>query len=192
LIALIVGAIAALSSDDAGTDAADPRPSPGGTQPAPPSSTTTEPTTSTTSQLGTRENPYPTGSHLTTSDGLEVVLVVNLDANGAIHAANQFNDPPPSGSRYVLVTVSMTNHTEKPVSPGFALSIAGLGSMNQVHDSSACDAVEPRPLYEAPEIYPGGSTSGDACLVVPEQEINDGSLLLRVGPMFGETVFVHP
>lgn len=155
--------------------------------------TTTRPATTTTAapEAGTRENPFAPGTPLVTTDGVEVsVASVNLDATGAVMAENQFNDPPPDGERYILVSLNVMNGSDEPINPWIKVDVSAIGSANRVHDD--CYAVEPDALSDAPELYPGGSASGNVCLVVPSNEVDDGSLLIMVAPMFGDPVFVRP
>lgn len=155
--------------------------------------TTTRPATTTTTvpEVGTRENPYAPGTPLVTTDGVKVsVTSVNLDATGAVMAENQFNDPPPDGERYILVSLNVMNGSDEPITPWIKVDVSAIGSANRVHDD--CYAVEPDALSDAPELYPGGSASGNVCLVVPSNEVDDGSLLIMVAPMFGDPVFVRP
>jgi hypothetical protein len=127
-----------------------------------------------------------------TDSDLSVTPVVSLDGNEAVAGANQFNDPPPSGMRYILVHLTFLNGTDEPVTPWVAVDVGAIGSQNAVHSSNDCGAVTPEALFDAPEIYPGGTAAGNVCVLVPEVEIADGSLLIMIGPSFGEPVFLRP
>lgn len=154
--------------------------------------TTTEPETTTTAEVGTRENPFPIGTPVTTSEGIQVAVnSVDFDAAGEIAAANQFNEPAPEGSRYILVNVTVTNGAARPITPWLDVTIAAIGSQNQVHSDTDAMVVEPDSLLDAPELYPGGSASGNVSLVVSEVEVTDGSLVLMVSAVFDEPAFVR-
>lgn len=162
---------------------------------APRRTTTTEAATTTTTEPepeeGTRENPFALSDPLKSTDGIEIVLKsVNWDGWGAIQAENQFNDPPPAGQRYVLVNATITNSTDEPITPWIAIEIGAIGSQQRVHER--CSAVLPESLSDAPELYPGGTATGNVCVLVSEAEVSDGSLLLMVSTRFGEPVFVDP
>jgi hypothetical protein len=155
--------------------------------------TTTRPTTTTTRppDEGTRENPFAMGTPLITNRGLEVTVNgVDPEAAGAIAAANRFNDPAPDGMRFVMVNLAVTNSGDEPITPWLAVRVNAIGSRNQVHER--CRGVLPDSLNDAPQLYPGGSASGNVCVVVPEEELMDGSLLIMVGPSFGDPVFIRP
>jgi len=158
-------------------------------------STTKRPsTTSTTAkapEAGTRNNPFPVGTPLETTRGIGIVVQsVDLNGDAAIAGANRFNDPPAPGNRFVLVNVKVTNNSDEPIVPWVSIDVEAIGSAKQVRGS--CSAVTPDALFNAPEIYPGGETSGNVCVEVPIAEIDDGSLLLLVAPSFGDPVFVKP
>lgn len=155
----------------------------------PPRTTTTPPTTSP--EEGTRDNPYEVGTPLITTDGVEVTVTgVNPEAAAAIAAENRFNDPEPDGMRYVMVNLAVTNSSDEPIRPWLELQVNAIGSLNQVHET--CRAVLPDSIRDAPELYPGGAASGNECVVVPEEELLDGSLLIMVAPRFGDPVFIRP
>lgn len=159
----------------------------------PPRTTTTRPTTTTTTapEGGTRENPFPLGTPLVSSDGVELVITgVDFDAAAAIASENMFNDEAPVGMRYVMVNSAVVNSSDEPIRPSWEIRVNAIGSQNRVHES--CRAVLPNDLMNAPQLYPGGSASGNECVVVPQEEIDDGSLLLMVAPRFGDPVFVRP
>lgn len=157
-----------------------------------PRTTTTERVTTTTEpEEGSRENPFDLGTPLITTDGLEVMVdSVNFEAEAAIMDANSFNDPPEPGMRYVLVNLSIANSGDEPTIPWLAITLEAIGSQNRVH--GRCGQVIPDNLQDAPELYPGGTATGNLCVVVPEEEVADGSLLLMVSPGFGDAVFVQP
>lgn len=153
--------------------------------------TTTKATTTTVTKAGTRENPHGLGTPLSTKDGVEVVVnSVDFEAEHAITAENRFNDPAEPGFRYILVNLSITNNSSKPIQPWLEVNVEAIGSQNQVH--SDCRAVVPDDIFHAPELYPGGTASGNECVLVPEEEVADGSLVIMISSMFGDPVFVSP
>jgi hypothetical protein len=160
----------------------------------PPPSAVSSTSTSTTvapSRLGSRSDPFPLGASLEAALGIDVVIQsVDVNGDALVDAANMFNDPPSPGNRFVLVNVKITNTTDEPVIPWLTVDVEGIGSANQVR--GRCGAVPPDSLTDAPEIYPGGQTSGNACVEVPIAEIEDGSFLLLVSVDFGDPVFVRP
>ena len=160
---------------------------------------TTSPTsrpasTSTTvkqSKAGTRTDPFPVGTPLETSNGIGLVVQsVDLNGDAAVAGVNRFNDPPAPGNRFVLVNVKVTNNSDEPLVPWLSIDVEAIGSANQVR--VRCSAVIPDALFDAPDIYPGGETSGNVCVEAPIAEIDDGSLLLLVAASYGDPVFVNP
>jgi hypothetical protein len=48
-------------------------------------------------------------------------------------------------------------------------------------------------MFDGGELFQGGAYTGNECLIIPEAEIADGSLLVTVSAGFtGDTVFVRP
>jgi hypothetical protein len=195
LVGLAVGGLGGvLLSNDAETPPIEIATATPETQQTPRSTTSSTSSTSTTvaaPEAGTRDNPFPVGAPLVSSNGVRLVVEsVDFNGDGAVAAANMFNDPPTPGSRYVLVNVLVANNTDEPFRPWIRVDVEGIGSANQVR--GRCSEVLPDSLSDAPEIYPGGETSGNVCVEVPIAEIDDGSFLLLVSVGRGNPVFVQP
>lgn len=201
VVALALGLAIDASDDEPAADAAETANADRPTSTRPERTTTTRPrrttttksttTTVPTPERGTRDNPFDWGTPLVTSEGIEVTLVgIDLDPAAAIAAENMFNDPAPAGTRYILIRTDIVNNSDEPINPGWAVRVNAIGSQNRVHEN--CWEVIPNSLTNAPELYPGGSASGNVCVTVPEEEVSDDSLLLMVAPMFGDPVFVRP
>lgn len=198
VIGLILGGVggALLAGDDGGamSEAApiamDSDQTPRSTTPTTARASTTS-TTAKQQDAGTRVNPFPIGTPLETTRGIGVVVQsVDLNGDATIAAENRFNDPPAPGNRFVIVNVQVINNSDEPVVPWVSIDVEAIGSANQVR--GRCSEVVPDALFNAPEIYPGGETSGNVCVEVPIAEIDDGSLLLLVAASFGDPVFVKP
>lgn len=158
--------------------------------------TTTRPATTTTTlpDEGTRENPFALGTPLVSDSGVEVTVnSVDFDAAAAIAAENMFNDPAPAGMRYALVNLTITNTSDEPIDTGFEISVSMIGSANRLYDFSNgyCSAVIPNSLNDGGQLFTGGTFTGNECLVVPEAEVADGSLLVGIAAGFGDPVFVR-
>lgn len=158
--------------------------------------TTTRPPTPTTTlpDEGTRENPFALGAPLVSDSGVEVTVnSVDFDAAAAIAAENTFNDPAPAGMRYALVNLTITNSSDEPIDTGFEIRVSMIGSANRLYDLSNgyCSAVIPNSLNDGGQLFTGGSYTGNECLLVPEAEVADGSLLVGIAAGFGDPVFVR-
>jgi hypothetical protein len=64
---------------------------------------------------GTRENPRPIGSTISSDDWTVVVNSYSADGNATVPKANQFNHAPPAGSHYELVNYTVTYTGEESV-----------------------------------------------------------------------------
>ncbi|MBA2282303.1 MAG: hypothetical protein H0W25_13895 [Acidimicrobiia bacterium] len=87
---------------------------------------------------------------------------------------------------------TITNGTSENVNTGFAVFVGMVGSANRQYDVSnaGCSASNPDSIFDGGDLFPGGSYTGNECVVVPEAEVGDGSLLVTVEIGFsGETSF---
>jgi hypothetical protein len=154
--------------------------------------TTPPPTTTPTSSsevagspagvVGDRANPVPPGAIADIGGGWRLqVLNVNPDAAAVIAAENQFNDPPPPGSTFSLVTVALGYFgKEDPKSP-FETTISAVASAS-VELPAGCGVV-PQQLDSFGEIFAGGVVVGNVCFVTTPQDA--GSLeLYATGDLF--------
>jgi hypothetical protein len=191
------GTVASDGTSRSTVDREEEREEPAGTTEPRRTTTTRPPTTTTTTrppEQGTRENPFALGTPLVSDSGVEIVVnSVDFDAGAAIAAENMFNDPAPAGMRYALVNLSITNTSDEPIDTGFEISVSMIGSANRLYDFSNgyCSAVIPNSLSDGGQLFTGGSFTGNECLLVPEAEVVDGSLLVGIASVFGDPVFVR-
>lgn len=125
-----------------------------------------------TAPAGTRDDPFPAGTTLvgTGSTGAdEVTFLLGAAVWGAdaqIMAENQFNDPAPEGSTYVLVPVTITNvASEEAVVPWLAVTVSYVAPDGRSYDEAS--AVIPGELSDIGDLYVGGSATGNLAFVLP-------------------------
>ena len=135
---------------------------------------------------GTRENPFPIGTVISSSDWDAVINSVNLSANDAVAAANQFNDPAPEGQQYAVVNVTVNYKGADTGIPAF-VQIDYVTATGEVISTWDSFAVAPEPSFGGGELYAGGTATGNLAFLIPSSA--DG--ILRVTPgMFADDVFV--
>lgn len=135
---------------------------------------------------GTRSNPYPLGSTVS-GDGWSVTInSVDLDANDAIAAENQFNEPAPEGMTYIMVnaTIAYTGDSDEGEMPWTTIEYVTVDG-NTISQSG----VTPDALDTVSDLYAGGSTTGNVSLVVPADTVSEGVLAVSPG-MFTDNAFV--
>jgi len=113
-----------------------------------------------------RLTPTPLGT--TTAVGTDWQLTVTgaaRDITAEVLAENQFNDPPPTGFRYVGVEMTYTYSGAGGASPS-SVSIGSVGDAN-VQNEGYCGVVA-NEIDMFTDLFAGGSVSGTVCLVVPE------------------------
>lgn len=139
--------------------------------------------------LGTRTHPYPLGTDISSSDWTVSINSVDLDADAAIAAENQFNDEPEEGHIYILVnlTAEYTGNDAEGAIP--MASISYVSPQGNTFNSYDMSVVEPDAFDSLTTLYEGASETGNIAIHVPSEGIEDG--VLSVAPdMFADTVFV--
>lgn len=136
---------------------------------------------------GTRENPYPVGSAISTNDWTVVINSVNPDGNGTVAEANQFNDAAPAGTHYEIVNYTVTYNGSKS---GYSMEVAiaavtSAGNVINSYDSLVSLSDD----MGLDELYAGASLTGSVAFVIPDGE----TYTLRVRPgIVADEVFVQP
>lgn len=136
---------------------------------------------------GTRENPYPLASQISTDDWTVVVNSHTADGAAAVADGNMFNDPAPAGSHYEIVNYTVT-YTGDESGLAAEVSVAFVTSAGNVVNSYD-SLVMLADSFGLDELYNGASASGSEAFLVPDGE----TALIRVRPgMLADEVFVQP
>ncbi|KJL33098.1 DUF2510 domain-containing protein [Microbacterium oxydans] len=136
---------------------------------------------------GTRENPYPLGSEISTSDWTVVVNAVNHDGNAVVSEANQFNEAAPAGSHYEIVTYTVVyKGAESSYSAEVGVDVVtSAGNVVNSYDSFVALGDE----FGFEELFTGATVTGSQAFLVPDGE----SIIVRVTPgYFADEVFIQP
>ncbi|WP_243859137.1 DUF4352 domain-containing protein [Actinomyces sp. ZJ308] len=142
------------------------------------------------SQGRTRENPYPLGTEISGKDWKVVINSVTFNANDAVAAANEFNDPPADGKEYVLINYTATyiGNEASGESPAF-VSVDYVTPGGVTVDGTDSIAVAPDALDSLTTLYNGASVTGNIVRAVPIDGAQDGVLAVRPG-LLADKVFV--
>lgn len=136
---------------------------------------------------GTRQNPHPLGSTISTNDWAITINDVDLDATAAVIGENPFNEEPATDETYILVNVTAeyVGTDADGATPWFSVdyvSAAGKTYSEEV-------AVTPDAFDSGSTLYEGGTTTGNIALIVPSEDVEKG--VLAVTPsMMGDKTFV--
>lgn len=120
------------------------------------------------------------------------VIAVNTDAESEVLAASSSNEPAQAGNIMVMTTLEMTYLGNETGDPFWDLTYQVVGDRGlgykDTGDAASCGR-EPLDLMDAPEMFPGGTTTVNVCWQVPLDEVN--SLVLVLEPLFssGEMAF---
>ena len=138
----------------------------------------------------TRENPYPLGTEISSSDWKIVINSVTFNANDAVAAANELNDPPADGKQYVLInyTATYVGDDSNGESPAFA-SVDYVTADGVTIDGTDSLVVAPDAIDSLTTLYNGASVTGNVVRSVPVDGAHDGVLAVRPG-LLADKVFV--
>lgn len=134
-------------------------------------------------EAGSRENPHPLGTTITTDDWTVTVNSYTPAATKQVLAANQFNDKPAEGQEYALVNLTVTRQGADAASPIFEVGVDYVSASGNVFTTSG---VAPDPLSNN-ELFTGASATGNEAILVPSGD--DGRLRVKIGFIGGKDVF---
>ncbi len=138
---------------------------------------------------GTRESPIPIGQEATVGDWKMKVASANLDATEVIVSENEFNDPPQTGSQYVLVTIDATYVGSDSGTFWMDMTYGFVGSKGNTFGSPEGFASPPNPISDAGEAFPGASISGEIVFEVPSDQVVGGTLSMEEFSFDSQKVF---
>jgi hypothetical protein len=141
-------------------------------------------------EAGTRANPYPLGTAITSDEWEVTVNSVTFAANDAVAAANEFNEAPPAGSEYIIInsTIKYVGSDAEGGIPAF-VSIEYVTPTGETVDQADTIAVAPDPALDSmTTLYNGGTATGNIVLAVPSADAQSGVIAVKPG-MLSDTVF---
>jgi hypothetical protein len=128
---------------------------------------------------GSRDNPLALGETFEGDEWTVTINDVEFDADDAVAAENEFNDPAPDGFSYALIdaSVTYTGEDSEMVMMGTEIAfVANSGETLQAWDSIA---IAPNELDSSAELYQGGSAEGNVAIALPDGD--DGLIRVRTG-----------
>lgn len=138
-------------------------------------------------EQGTRENPYPLSSQISSGDWTVVVNSHSADGAAAVADGNPYNDEAPGGSHYEIVNYTVTytgDESGLSAEVGVAL-VTSSGNVLNSFDAMVMLADG----FGLDELYNGASATGSEAFLVPDGE----TVLIRVRPgVLSDEVFVKP
>ncbi len=162
-------------------------PEPTTTGPPPPQSD--EVAGSPAGATGSRDAPVPAGEVADIGDGWRLqVLNVIPDATALVAAENQFNEPPPPGSTFTIVTVALGYFGREDPKVGFETTISAVGGGN-LELESGCGVV-PSELDTFVDLFSGAVAIGNLCFVTTPDTASTIQLYASGGFFGGEDVFL--
>ena len=138
---------------------------------------------------GDRSNPVPVGSIADIGGGWRLqILNVNPDAAAVISAENSFNEPPPAGSTFTLVTIALGYFGLEDPKTTFETTISAVGASN-VELTGSCGVV-PQELYTFGDVFSGGVLQGNVCFVTTPEDAATLQVYATGDFFGGDAVFI--
>ncbi|MFG3339089.1 hypothetical protein [Glycomyces sp. NPDC048151] len=131
--------------------------------------------------------PLPAGSEISTGNWLVVISDVVPDATAEVMAADEFNIAPPAGHQFMMFKVDATYQGETS-STAWADLLFGVFVVDSVY-TEACGFI-PDHLSYAPEVFPGGTATGNFCITVPTAGVETAAIGVEDYWGSGERFFV--
>lgn len=137
-------------------------------------------------EVGTRSNPAPMGTTVLFSDNSGDVWEVTLsdpilNANEIVANENQFNEAPPEGFQYAMVTVTAKYVGKKTGTPSWDLNLSFVTAAGTTHNQGDVSAVIPSSLYDINELYPDAVGVGNIVIAVPSDNVEAGNWTVSAG-----------
>jgi hypothetical protein len=117
--------------------------------------------------------PLPAGSEIATGNWTVVISNVVPDATDEVLGADEFNVPPPEGFQFFMFHVDATYRGEASSTVWTDL-LFGVFVVDSVY-TEACGSI-PDHLSSAPEVFTGGTATGNFCLTVPTAGIETAAI----------------
>ncbi len=138
---------------------------------------------------GDRAGPVLAGAIADIGGGWRLqILNVNPDAAALIAAENSFNEPPPTGSTFTMITLALGYFGLDDPKSSFETTISAVGSAN-VELRAECGVI-PQGLDIFGEIFTGGVVTGNVCFVTTPADATSLQLYAS-GDIFGSNqVFI--
>jgi hypothetical protein len=137
----------------------------------------------------TAEVAVPLGEEGRVGEWRVTVVSVTAPATELIAYTNEFNEPPPAGFDYLLITVQATYVGAG--SAEFTLDIAStfVGSEGGEYGAPQGRAIAPQPMEDTGQVVSGETVSGDLVFEVSSAELARGRVRLTPSSVPGAGVF---
>src|SRR5262249_20757306 len=118
-----------------------------------------------------RKAPLAIGTPSDIGDGWQVTVTgAASDITDAVAANNQFNPPPPDGSRYIGVPVRYAYNGTEATGTAVGVLLTGVTDGNVQLQQGQC-GVGPGEIDLFSDVLPGGAVEGLVCFVVANDDI---------------------
>jgi hypothetical protein len=134
------------------------------------------------------DSPLPAGTEVVTGNWRVAISNVVPDATEAILSEDEMNEPPAEGHQYFMFQVDATYEGDDSAFAWDQLMI-GVSFNNTVY-TEYCGFVIPDDFAYAPEVLAGGTATGNVCVSVPSDGVEDAVISLEDYWTPGQRYFV--
>lgn len=129
-----------------------------------------------------RDRPIPIGQAAAVGDWTVQVTGVTPNASKQIEAENMFNDPPPDGKQFYIISLALTYNGGETGSV-YDLDFKAVDANNVAYTTydPSCGVI-PQEFNFGADVFPGGTISGNICVVVDSSTTK--TLVLYAQPSF--------
>jgi hypothetical protein len=127
--------------------------------------------------VGSRGNPLAVGSMIELGSW-SITVIGSADITDAVLAENQFNDPPPEGTRFVGVDLSAEYQGAEPATFSDEIAVVVVGPRGVAYSFESSCGVVPNPLNRFDDVTPASSLRGYVCWAVQESDIDQLVLIV--------------
>jgi hypothetical protein len=129
-----------------------------------------------------RTHPIPIGQSATVGEWTMQVTGVTPNATKAILAQNQFNDPPPDGKQFYLISISLTyNGSDTGNAYDITWKAVDANNVSYTTYDPSCGVIS-QEFNLGADVFPGGTIRGNICFVVDSAAAK--TLVLYAQPSF--------
>jgi hypothetical protein len=133
--------------------------------------------------VGTRENPIPTGESAQIGDWVIQVIDTTPDATQIVMDENQFNDPSTEGNQFFIARISATYEGDESGTFWLDVRLRAVDDGGVAYEGmDARCGVIPDNIQDSGEAFTGATIEGNTCWSVSSDHTD--SLVMIVEPMF--------
>ena len=140
-------------------------------------------------QGSSREKPLPVGSSVENKDWKITLNTVNLNANDDVKKANEYNDPPEAGKKYMMINVTAEYLGDDAQGSSPLLQVEYISPDGQTAREYDALVLIDDDFEAGKTLYSGASTTGNIVIPIPEADGDKGTISIQPAVSQEKTFF---